>query len=240
LHINFYVAFCFIAKKIIENYYWILTQLRVLYMRLTFSNSTIIVIDMKKDFMLAMQMIFSSSSHLLCIWHINNNVVVNCKRNFSTKEAWIEFYNQWKSVIYAHTKKEFWKNWRIFINKYHSSHEECVKYLLFTYITNYRQRFVRCYINKMLHFEITMSSRDEKKHSMLKRQLKSFIDDLKTMINEINLLLMNKYHNYLLKFEKAKMRLSMKFNKSIYQRLIAHVTSHVLKKIDEQYKLLIN
>jgi hypothetical protein len=115
-----------------------------------------------------------------------------------------------------------------------------VKYLLFTYITNYRQRFVECYINKMLHFEITISSRDEKEHSMLKRQLESFIDDLKTMINEINLLLMNEYHNYLLKFEKTKMRLSMKLNKSIYQRLIAHVTSHVLKKIDEQYKLLIN
>jgi hypothetical protein len=92
----------------------------------------------------------------------------------------------------------------------------------------------------MLHFEITMSSRDENKHLMLKRQLKSFINNLKTMINEINLLLMNEYHNYLLKFEKTKMRLSMKFNKSIYQRLIAHVTFHVLKKIDEQYKLLIS
>jgi hypothetical protein len=92
----------------------------------------------------------------------------------------------------------------------------------------------------MLHFDITVSSRDEREHAVLKRQLDSSIDDLKTMINEINLLLMNEYHNYLLKFEEAKMRLSMKFNKSIYQRLIAHVTSHVLKMIDEQYKLLIN
>jgi hypothetical protein len=82
----------------------------------------------------------------------------------------------------------------------------------------------------MLHFEITVSSRDEKKHSMLKRQLESSIDDLKTMINEINLLLMNEYHNYLLKFEEAKMRLSMKLNKSIYQRLIAHVIISCLEK----------
>ncbi len=240
LHTSFYVAFCFTAKKIIENYCWILTQLRALYMRLSLSNSTIIVIDMKKDLMLAMKMIFSNTNHLLCIWHINNNVVVNCKRRFSTKEAWFEFFNQWKSMMYAHTKKEFWENWRFLTNKYHSSHEECVKYLLNTYITNHRQRFAKCYINKMLHFDITVSSRDEKEHAMLKRQLESSIDDLKTMINEINLLLMNEYHNYLLKFEEAKMRLSMKLNKSIYQRLIVHVTSHVLKMINEQYKLLIS
>ncbi len=115
-----------------------------------------------------------------------------------------------------------------------------MKYLLITYITNYRQRFVKCYNNKMLHFDITVSSRDERKHAVLKRHLDSSIDDLKTMIDEINFLLMNEYHNYLLKFEEAKMRLSMKLNKSIYQRLIAHVTSHVLKMIDKQYKLLIN
>jgi hypothetical protein len=92
----------------------------------------------------------------------------------------------------------------------------------------------------MLHFDITVSSRDERRHAVLKRQLNSSIDDLKTMIDEINLLLMNEYHNYLLKFEEAKIRLSMKLNKSIYQRLTAHVTSYILRMIDEQYKLIIN
>ncbi len=185
-------------------------------------------------------MIFSSANHLLYIWHINNNVVVNCKKSFSTKKAWIKFFDQWKSMIYAHSKDEFWENWRIFFDKYHSSHEECVKYLLFTYIINYRQRFVKCYINKMLHFDITMSSRDEKEHVILKRQLKSSIDDLKTMIDEINFLLMNEYHNYFLKFEDAKFRYSMKLAKSIYQQLKAYVTSHALRKIDAQFNLLID
>ncbi len=92
----------------------------------------------------------------------------------------------------------------------------------------------------MLHFDTTVSSLDEREHAMLKRQLNSFIDDLKTMMNEINFLLINEYHNYLLKFEETKMRCSMKLNKSIYQRLITHVTFYVLKMIDEQYKLLIS
>jgi hypothetical protein len=115
-----------------------------------------------------------------------------------------------------------------------------VKYLLSTYIINHRQRFAKCYINKMLHFDITISSRDERKHAVLKRQLNSSIDDLKTMIDEINFFLMNEYHNYFLKFEKTKIRLSIKLKKSIYQRLIAHVTFYVLRMIDEQYKSIIS
>jgi hypothetical protein len=85
-----------------------------------------------------------------------------------------------------------------------------------------------------------MSSRDEKEHAMLKRQLESSIDDLKTMIDEINLLLMNEYHNYLLKFEDAKFRYSMKLAKSIYQQLRVYVISHALRKIDAQFNLLID
>jgi uncharacterized membrane protein YobD (UPF0266 family) len=85
-----------------------------------------------------------------------------------------------------------------------------------------------------------MSSRDESEHAMLKRQLDSFIEDLKTMIDEINLLLMNEYHNYLLKFEKTKMRLSMKLRKSIYRELQAFVTFYVLRMIDQQYVKLTN
>jgi hypothetical protein len=85
-----------------------------------------------------------------------------------------------------------------------------------------------------------VSSRDEREHTMLKQQLESFIDDLKTMIDKINLLLMNEYHNYLLKFEDAKFRSFMELAKSIYQQLRAFVISHALRKIDAQFNLLID
>jgi hypothetical protein len=54
----------------------------------------------------------------------------------------------------------------------------------------------------MLHFEIIIISRDEDDHAVLKRQLESSFEDMKTMINDINLLLMNEYHNYLLKLKE--------------------------------------
>jgi capsule polysaccharide modification protein KpsS len=90
-----------------------------------------------------------------------------------------------------------------------------------------------------LHFDTTSTSRDEREHSVLKRRLEFSTDDLKTMIDAINLLLINEYSIYLMKVENDKIRLSMKLNKSIFQNLIAHIITSVLRRIMNQYKLLI-
>ena len=113
-----------------------------------------------------------------------------------------------------------------------------MEYLLFIYIANYRQRFVRCYTNKIFHFETTTTSRNESEHAMLKRQLRSSIDDLKTVIDDINLMLMNEYQIHLISINEAKIKVPMILRKSIFQNLIAHVISIVLRKIIPQYDLL--
>ncbi len=82
----------------------------------------------------------------------------------------------------------------------------------------------------MLHFEIIIISRDENDHVVLKRQLESFFEDLKTMINAINFLLINEYENYRLKFKKQKIRYFLDLRKKIYQQLFAYITHHALRK----------
>jgi hypothetical protein len=73
-----------------------------------------------------------------------------------------------------------------------------------------------------------MTSRDEDEHAVLKRQLRSSIDDLKTMMNEINLLFINEQHNYLIEMKEAKMRYSIELRKLIFEQLTSFVTSTVL------------
>jgi hypothetical protein len=115
LHINFYVTFCFMTQKTIADYFWVLNQLKALYNQLKILNSITIVIDMKRDLMQAISVIFSDTNHLFCLWHININVVVNCKRNFDINETWNVFFFAWKSMIYFHTKEKYEKNWKIFL-----------------------------------------------------------------------------------------------------------------------------
>jgi hypothetical protein len=73
-----------------------------------------------------------------------------------------------------------------------------VKYLIATYIRDHRRRFVKAYTNQVLHFETTMSSHSEIEHAQLKRYLRASTDDLKTMIDSINLMLKNQIHNHLI------------------------------------------
>jgi hypothetical protein len=94
LHKIFYVAFCFMTKKKQNDYVWVLEQLKRLYQQLQFSDSTILLTNMKKDLMNDCRLIFLESNHLLCLWHINNNVLINCKKKFIIKETWKKFFSE--------------------------------------------------------------------------------------------------------------------------------------------------
>jgi hypothetical protein len=73
-----------------------------------------------------------------------------------------------------------------------------------------------------------MTSRDESEHAVLKRRLESSMSDLKTMMNDINLMLVNEHHNYLIEMKEARMRYSIELRKSIFDQLVSYVTSIAL------------
>ncbi len=114
LHIIFYVAFCFMTQKTIVDYAWVLKQLKNLYLQLNINNFDVIIIDMKKNLMKAINTIFSNANHFLCLWHININVLANCKRDFVDKDVWNVFFDVWKKIMYSSSEKEYLKTWREF------------------------------------------------------------------------------------------------------------------------------
>lgn len=54
--------------------------------------------------------LFSQSDHLLCRWHVNMNVVKNCKKYFGSKEQWDEFYAVWQAVLNSRDTEQYNKN----------------------------------------------------------------------------------------------------------------------------------
>ena len=236
LHTNFYVGFCFMAREQTSDYTWVLQQLKTTYLELELPDPTVIVTDMEKGLIAAITSKFPTANHLLCIWHINNNVVANCKRSFDDQKEWESFFAAWKSIVYASSEAEFWQLWDQFMITYSDS--GCVEYLATTYVNDHRRHFIKCYINKVLHFETTTTSRGEGGHAVLKRQLGSSSGDLKTMIDGIVLLLNNEMHNYLIAFEEAKSRYPIELRQKVFSRLAAHVTPYAIRRIATQYDLL--
>ncbi len=114
-----------------------------------------------------------------------------------------------------------------------------MKYLIIIYIIHAR-KFVSCFINKILHFDTIITSRDDNDHVVLKRQLRFSSDDLKTMIDEINLLLTNEYQKYLLAFEETKVRYFLYLRKTIFQQIMTYVAHSAIKMILSQYQKMID
>ncbi len=112
-----------------------------------------------------------------------------------------------------------------------------IEYLAINYITHARH-FVKCFINKMLHFETTVTSREEERHAVLKRQLGSSTGDLKTVMNGINLLLINEHHKHVLAFADEKVKFPTALRKPVFNQLKAHITHYAIRKIVTQYDLL--
>ncbi len=240
LNIIFYVAFVFMIKEHLSNYEWVFQQWKTLYIKLSLSFFTIFVFDCEKALINAIKLKYSEVDHVFCIWHINNNVLSHCKRKFEIKEAWKIFFNEWKAMMYALTQQKYIDAWNLIDEKYNLSHSECIEYLLNIYIIHYRRKFVKCFINQILHFDIIVTSQNEKEHAVLKRNLMTFIDDFKIVIDNLNLLLINQKHDYVQKFEKRKMKYSMNCRFDIFRNFFSFVISKALRMIMKKYKRLID
>ena len=199
------------------------------------TDPTVIVTDMERGLMTAIENEFPTTNHLLCLWHINKNVLTNCKRNFDTKEEWDTFFAEWNALIYAHSEGLFNELWEQFAVKYRSN--DVVEYLDITYITH-AHRFVKCFTNRVLHFDTTSTSRGEGAHAMLKRHLGTSSGDLKTVVDAISLLLTNEYHDYQIKLNEDKIRYPLELRKPIFQQLSPYVSTEAIRRINTQYQLL--
>jgi hypothetical protein len=97
---------------------------------------------------------------------------------------------------------------------------------------------MKCYIDKIRHFFITFTSRFENAHQVLKQHLRFFIDDLKMMMNNIEILLMNQRKKYIIKLNIAKMKMFFDFWISLFREFIFQISSHALRFIHKQFFFL--
>jgi hypothetical protein len=67
------------------------------------------------------------------------------------------------------SEKELWTSWIAFIEKYRVINSNEMKYLINIYIIDFRDRFIKIFINQILHFNIIITSREENTFAILKR-----------------------------------------------------------------------
>ena len=67
--------------------------------------------DCEKALIRALQDIIPFTKQIVCLWHVDKNVLINCKPLFDIQKSWQEFYNDWHGVLYSATEPIFKVKW---------------------------------------------------------------------------------------------------------------------------------
>jgi hypothetical protein len=74
------VGFAFLSNESESSYQWALSQFK-----LVIADPAVLCTDREQALTSAIAEVFPQATHLLCIWHINKNVLTNCKGKFSAE-----------------------------------------------------------------------------------------------------------------------------------------------------------
>lgn len=117
---TFTIALCFMRSETETNYTWALTELaRHLDGQMC---PLVILTDREVALINAVEKVFPTAKHILCVWHITKNISANCKALFPAKKnvdtarqdkiiSWDEFSKLWsRLVVHTRDMNEFEKS----------------------------------------------------------------------------------------------------------------------------------
>jgi hypothetical protein len=86
----------FLNEEKENDYIWALDCVAELFEGIDMPS--VVTTDCERALMHALERSFTSSVNLLCVWHIQKNVLANCKQCFDSGEEWEAFLGKWTLV----------------------------------------------------------------------------------------------------------------------------------------------
>lgn len=125
LNTSFYASLCFLKGEDLEDYKSLIQLIKELYQELDIPLPLVWLSDGEANISKAITSRISPNGvHLLCLWHIERNIVDNCLKCLCEAEAWNTFFQKaktaneekgtsatslgdWRKIQYAKTEDDF-------------------------------------------------------------------------------------------------------------------------------------
>lgn len=164
----------------------------------------------------AIEDVFPNSMNLLCVWHIKNNIVENCKSRFEKHEEFERILLAWNDVVYYSTEEAFARSWEeIELSFMHRS--DIMNYIMKVWLPH-KERFVSARTDTYSHFGNRATSRGEGAHAKLKRYLLVSTGDLLGINDKMCLLIENDLQEFRTKLSSEKISIPIHCNIPFFQR----------------------
>ena len=230
---TFNAGFAFICNEIEAMYVWALQSFEFV------TKPSIIVTDRELALMSAIAIVFPSTKNLLCIWHVNKNILAYATTKFASTDDTNAYMDDWNQLLYSSSELDFEANWATFQMKWRPSHDALVQYVYETWLIH-KDKIVRYWTGRFPHFGMTSTSRIEGNHYVVKRVLGIVNNDLLTVFKKIRLLLDTQLTELNTKMEYDKSTQAHRHALEFMRPLVKKISKHALDKLLEQYKKVID
>lgn len=253
---TFYIAFGFICGERESSFSYILKCLADLYTFLELQSPAAVVTDKDEALIKAVRNIWPSSAALLCVWHINKNILSHAKlaiRDYlltqstpiasridekallkQINDQWKSMLTEWYVVISARSISQKDHEWARFKWTYQQpAFRKLLLYIESEWLQPQTERaFLRCYTNTYLHFGQIATSRSEGSHWQIKRDLQSSLGDLLNVVKSTERTIINHH----LQIEQALADEYVQIPSDLraellFSEVISHISIYALNKV---------
>jgi hypothetical protein len=140
LNTTFYIAFCFIRHEDEKGFTWALSQLQSFYCN---TGPQVLIMDRDMAQLKAARVVFPKIPRMLCIWHIEKNVLVHSSQYIKDAKEREEFMKDWVNLINSPTIPVYNTRWEEFKAKYQPQYPLLLLYLEDTWLGTWKVLVVR-------------------------------------------------------------------------------------------------
>lgn len=255
---SFFVGLGFISNEQEESFHFILRGLQKVYTDLNLLGPETVFIDKDNALINALELVFPATKVLLCIWHINKNILSKAKFaiqraligsiNISNpgflaavNEKWKEMLSRWMKVVYASTVSDKLAAWNDFKTQYNSEiFHDILTYVEKEWLDNITaKRFLSCYTKHYLTFGNIATSRIESGHRLLKRDLEVSTNDLLETVRSFERTILQLYHRVQSLIARDRSQTFSALNISLFAEVHGKISSFALFKAFDSYKKIV-
>jgi hypothetical protein len=237
---TFYAAFVFLPGETEEDYTEALKMLSDVLKKRRIQSPGVIVTDRDKGLMKAIEHTLPATQNILCLWHINKNILAHgqqCRVFKAKTEEEESFLKLWNQLV-ASPSIELYNLRLSALRMAYQQFPKFLQYIDKTWLTDHKERFVQCWANRYLHFGHRQTSRAEGAHSVIKRYLQVSTGDLHSVLTSLALMLENQHTEHRAAIASARNRTPQCFLVPVLQPLIGHITPYALWRVREQLQIL--
>ncbi|KAG6989701.1 PKS-NRPS hybrid synthetase [Fusarium oxysporum f. sp. conglutinans] len=241
---SFCIAFAFLSGESEEDYSWALHHLKSLYHH---ELPSVVLTDRCLAAINATATWFPSSKALLCLWHVNKAILQYCQPDFVLKsgdtsgrvedEKWDEFYGFWHTIVDSPTEEIFRERLAKFELKYAKRYPRAVGYIKLYWLEPHKERIIKAWVDKYLHFGNVATSRAEGIHSLIKSYIKTSTFDLFDSWQAMRHAVTNQLKELNHIRASQQIRTPLDISGGMFEAVQGWVSHQSLRKVQEQRKL---